>query len=151
MKGLSLQDSAFLSSTITRSLIPIMTDYTTPSGIASASSFNSTIGSYAWRPFDNNSVTLWTPGVGTSGEWLQYQFARAVFVNASSVLFSIAPTSYILYGSNNGSTFTQLDSESYPSGGSGNNIFVNTTCYSYYRWTFSTTSNVVFTAQLYGY
>lgn len=97
------------------SAVPAMTSNTAPSGVASASSYYST--TPAWGAFDADHTGWLTDGTGLgTPQWLQYQFASAKTIRS----YSIQPwsndnwpgrwiTGWHLDGSNDGSTWTTLD------------------------------------------
>jgi len=91
-------------------LIPVMTSNTTPSGVASASS--EMAGREAWYAFDGTGV----PWVGlTMPVWLQYQFASAqtaTFYELFEWTGGQTIEDWTLEGSNDGSTWTQIDIQS---------------------------------------
>jgi hypothetical protein len=94
-----------------------MTSDTTPSGVASASSFNSSssIGYEAYRAFDSNESTRWTSAVNTTDQWIQYKFDNPKVVSKIKIRAgaqNIQPTyrdmPFVLQGSNDGMSFTDL-------------------------------------------
>jgi hypothetical protein len=127
-------------------LIPTMTSATTPNGIVSASaSLNSSYA--AWYAFaynlPNGNTQTWATS-GNSG-WLQYQFPIAHTVvkyditNRNEPGVTRSPTSWTFQGSNNGSTWTVLDTQTGVSAwlSAANTTlsytFTNTTPYTHYR------------------
>ena len=78
------------------SLIPIMTGYTTPSGIASASSeYGNPY--FAWKAFnglDASASDYWltSNNAFVSPQWLQYEFSSATVVRAYSIKASNWPS-----------------------------------------------------------
>lgn len=130
-------------------LIPVMTSNTAPSGVASASSNNGT----AFQAFDgdtafSNSDTTsgWRSATGGIPGWIQYKFAAATIADYYSVTcwksnYS-APRDFKLQGSQDGATWTDLDSRSnltWFSGETKTFNFDNTTAYLYYRLSVSAT------------
>ena len=92
-----------------KGLVPNMTSNTTPSGVASADSEYSS--SYAaYKSFDGDTSTYWSPSNGTTTKWLQYMFANAVRLVKWSCIwdtFSLSEiktstSSITLQGSNDG-------------------------------------------------
>lgn len=81
----------------------------------------------AWQAFDFSNTSMWISGVFQTPAWIGYQWldgrtrtvtAYAItFVNGS--LTSRAPRDWTLQGSNNGSTWTVVDSRSAQTGWSG--------------------------------
>jgi hypothetical protein len=135
--------------------IPQMTSNTTPSGAAAASSVNS---SAAWSAFDRNTGTVWQSAVGNTG-WLSYQFPtgkiikRYGFFSWSNNAVNIR--TWTFEGSNNGSTWTTLDTQTnFVTGVSTFHSFdisANTTSYTYYRINVTavqTAGNLVVIAEL---
>lgn len=152
-------------------LIPVMTSFTLPSGVASSSS---TGGRLAWMAFDD--PTSVNPGwdsdhAAAFPQWLAYTFdtakvATAVGIRAISRIFPVtAPQGYNdlhwqLQGSTDGASWTTLTE------GTGNSAtfgiaetqygFVNSTAYRYYRLYFPNDSTnttgyaIVYRMQLYG-
>jgi hypothetical protein len=120
---------------------PVMTSNNTPSGIAFASSSNG--GNLPWIAFnqDGPSNTFWQSGTINSGI-LGYQFTSGKIIKRYSIRMYTAgnatyPTAWTFQGSNDGTTYTTLDTvtgavistgSSYVSG-----ILANTTSYTYYR------------------
>lgn len=119
--------------------IPQMTSNTSPSGVSNAGSIQ--VGFEAWRAFDQNDATSWasaTGGVNTTS-WVSYQLTSAVVAKRYFLLRPVPttnrPTSWRFEGSNDGSSWTTLDtvtadatSGTYLSG-----TLANTTAYLYYR------------------
>jgi hypothetical protein len=126
----------------TEDLIPVMTGYTTPSGVASSSSDLPGSGWEAWRAFDGiTDVGFWTtaPGVNPPA-WLSYQFAAAQIVTAYWVFIDNTspdsrPKDFTFEGSNNGSTWTVLDTQTNQNFLTDGNFYTisNSTAYLYYR------------------
>lgn len=89
------------------------------------------------------AVTTTVSGTSYSGEWVQLQLPSAIYLTSYYRLAAYAnsanqgirnETSHILAGSNNGSTWTLLNSASEPNYTSSTTINLNiTTAYSYYR------------------
>ena len=130
------------------SAIPTMTSNTTPSGVASASSYVGAF--YPWKAMSSNNTdefTSWAAS-GTSG-WLQYQFPSAKIITSYSITsrnegggLARAPKAWTLEASSTGvfgGEEVTLDSQSgITDWASGANIrktfsFSNTTAYVYYR------------------
>lgn len=128
-----------LSQTYTNQ-VPQMTSNSAPSGTASASS---ELGAeLAYQAFNRNTLDKWTPSSGPTG-WLQYQFALGVTAKQYSIVGALsgretqAPKTWTFQGSNNGSTWTTLDTQTAVSAWSAGEkrtyTFSNLTSYSYYR------------------
>lgn len=133
------------------SLIPTMTGYTTPSGIASASSEDSSVAAFAWKAFDGNDATGWEPTVAAStNAWVQYEFASPVIATEVVILSSLSNT-FNLSASNDGTNFVLLSSKFVGGVTKTTNNFINSSSYIYYRITLPLYSGLLYTFQLYGY
>jgi hypothetical protein len=86
---------------------PIMTSNTAPSGVASAS----TAVNPAWNAFDGNTSNDW--GGAAPPQWIQYQFTSSLIIRSYSIFYRGGtdgyPTNFNLQGSNDGISFTTLD------------------------------------------
>lgn len=123
--------------TTTGNMVPVMTGTSAPSGTASASL--ATSGNEAWKAFDNDSGTSWESDAGFPA-WLQYQFPSAKTATSYAITADVTPTldptDWTLEGSNDGSTWTTLDTvsgESFTSGQRKTFTPTTTGSYSYYR------------------
>jgi hypothetical protein len=127
-------------------LVPAMTSATAPSGTASASSEFGGAGANCWQAFSldpgNNG---WLTNSASTG-WLAYQFVSAQVVKAYEVIGWSAdtwnarvPVSWTFQGSNDGTTWTTLDTQSSQATemaqwvGRPYFILSNTTAYTHYR------------------
>lgn len=127
--------------------VPTMTSNTTPAGTALAS--NEASSSFAaWKAFDDNSTGTdeWSTSGIQSGT-LQYDFGSGItkIITYYSILaislgetdVTLGPKTWTLEGSNNGSTYTTLDTQTtVPAWGIGEKrtyTISNTTAYRYYR------------------
>jgi len=122
--------------------IPPMTDYTVPSGVALASSEINT-GSRAWLAFDRSTASRWI-SAGLTG-WVRYDFGtgNAKIINHYSITSMATgdnyrnPKTWTFEGSNDGTTFTTLDTETNAAQFSAGEVRMftstNTTAYRYYR------------------
>jgi hypothetical protein len=118
--------------------IPQMSSNTTPSGAAAASSVQS--GNAAWFAFDRNTGTFWQ-SLSVNLGWLSYQFPTGKTIKRYGFFTSgnagRAPRTWTFEGSNNGSTWTTLDTQTnFVTGVStfySFDISANTTSYTYYR------------------
>ena len=114
--------------------IPTMTASNAPSGVASASSEQSS--SYpAWNAMDKNGGTRWNSS-GAMPQWLQYQFASGKVINGyefSAFNATQNPSNFTLQASNDGSTWTTLDTQTGKSAVTQYYLFSNTVSYTYYR------------------
>ncbi|OPH61665.1 hypothetical protein BC351_00015 [Paenibacillus ferrarius] len=138
-------DKSEAASQYSDNLIPIMTSNTSPSGVASASSacvcgysaaytaFDGTYAStqsYAWTTTDNNAA------------WLKYEFSNPLAI-AQYVIYpqytasSRAPKNWTFEGSNDGTNWTVLDTQSNVTGWANstpkNFVFSNTNKFKSYR------------------
>ena len=96
--------------------IPVMSDNTTPSGTFSAS------GSNSWLPYRVSDPSLpygWLADFTSPPHWIQYQFPTAKVIKAYEIQPwdyddwpNRCPTAWTLEGSNNGSSWTTLDTKS---------------------------------------
>jgi len=124
------------------SLVPIMTGYTTPSGIASASREYSAPTYAAWKAFDGSVAAGSNAWVGQNGrplpEWLEYEFSSPQIITGYSVQNTVydgnRPTNWE-FQAWNGTTWVVLDtvtgspSQAIPYA----RTFTNTVAYSKYR------------------
>ena len=129
---------------------PIMTGNTAPSGTASASTeFNSSY--QAWEAFGGGGNSEYWSSTQDSGVgWLQYQFTSGQTIIAyrlQSENSTNTPSHWTLKGSNNGSDFTTLDTQTGISW-TGRDYklfeFSNTTAYTYYRLDITRTGNMTY-------
>ena len=118
--------------------IPQMSSNTTPSGAAAASGAQG--GQPAWFAFDRNTGTTWTSATQNTG-WLSYQFPTGRIIKRYG-FFSHSnngnnPRTWTFEGSNNGSTWVVLDTQTNFVTGTSTffsfDISANTTSYTYYR------------------
>jgi hypothetical protein len=111
-----------------RGLVPVMTSNTTPSGVASASSFY-TSGYEAYKAFDGNFSTLWVTSSGVTNNYVAYEFTSPVKAKLACVHIGIWQTTsgdrtFYIRGTNNPSlSWTNLGSFTIPSGSSGDLSF----------------------------
>jgi hypothetical protein len=118
--------------------IPQMSSNTTPSGAAAASGVNA--GFAAYLAFDRNTGTTWQSNVANTG-WLSYQFPTGRIIKRYGFFTWTSnvsnPRTWTFEGSNNGSTWTTLDTQTnFVTGVStfySFDISANTTSYTYYR------------------
>jgi hypothetical protein len=120
---------------------PAMTSNTTPSGTVFASSITGV--NVAWNAFsqDNNFSTVWQSGTANTGI-LGYQFTsgkiiKRYIIKGYSLSAAGNPTAWTFQGSNDGTTYTTLETvtgASIPTNGNyTSGILANTTSYLYYR------------------
>lgn len=125
-----------------------------PGGTASASSFIDV--RTAAKAFDGitaDEIYCWHSSGGPT-QWLQYDFGTGKTISEYWLMSRPSndwyPTAWTFAGSNDGSSFTTLDTRSgvvMPAPADGNTstqesnfvkyTFTNTTAYRYYRWTFT--------------
>jgi hypothetical protein len=119
---------------------PAMTSNSTPSGIVFASSQNGV--NFSWNAFSQDSnTTFWQSAVANTGT-LGYQFPsgkvikRYILRMISSTTLSF-PTAWTFQGSNDGISYTTLDTVTGAVISLGGNyvssVLANTTSYTYYR------------------
>ena len=119
---------------------PIMTSNTTPSGVAFASSQTATNSPYLVFTQDGNYSTYWQSGVISTGI-LGYQFTSGKIIKRYVIkgtgVATYNPTTWTFQGSNDGSSYTTLETvTSYSMAANGNytsGILSNSTSYTYYR------------------
>lgn len=105
-------------------------------------------GGAASNAFDGNTGTIWSPSLNYAATWVRYQLGSAKTLTKYQFAMSTNSTvqarlqSVTLEGSNNGSSWTALDTWSNAGGwgialGWNTRSFTNSTAYLYYRWTFN--------------
>lgn len=119
-------------------LIPAMTSNTTPSGTASADSYES--GHEAYKAFDQDATTYWSPATSSSSGWVQYDFGSQKVVTKATIKALYATQARLknfkIQASNDGVTFTDLYSGVYPNDNTEPSVTVdinNVAPYQYYR------------------
>jgi hypothetical protein len=130
--------------------IPQMSSNTTPSGGAAASSVNG--GQAAWLAFDRNTATFWQSTVQSA--WLSYNFPTGKIIKKygffSTATNAVNLKTWTFEGSNDGSTWTTLDTQTnFVTGVStfySFDISANTTSYTYYRINVTATQGGLATA-----
>jgi hypothetical protein len=123
--------------------IPAMTNNTSPFGEASAGTNTAN----AWFAFDHVATTSWTSntGLGTTA-WLSYRLTSPIVVKRYYLLRPTSttnrPSGWEFQGSNDGSTWTTLDTVvgNATAGEYVSGILANTTSYEYYRILVNTTA-----------
>lgn len=149
LSNVQLTHTVHVTFIIPTPLIPPMTGYSTPSGVASAS--NDVGGYEAWRAFDGNS-DFWDSNAPVP-VWLQYKFPSAVVATSYALQAANGYGDWwVFQGSNDGATWVTLDTQAGPSG-SGQAIYPspvtfnisNSTAYLYYR-VYIPQTNAVFIA-----
>lgn len=144
------QDNVYADETLVNQ-IPAMTAASTPSGTAAASSEHASGSFAAWRAFARQNLAdtayRWITASGTTTGWLRYDFgagnskvirsyAVAPENNGSSNL-NRSPKSWTFQGSNDGSSWTTLDTQTNVPTWSLQELrtypIANTTAYRYYR------------------
>lgn len=132
--------------------VPTMTSYTTPSGVVSAKDEYS--GWAAWLAFGGTHDTGRGWVANSAPSWIQYQFTTPVCVNKIYVwnpAGSNRPWTGTLQGSNDGTTFTDIQSNIDGSQGvDGYTNITNNTKYKYYRMVASGTAAFIGALQFYG-
>jgi len=114
-----LQPSLFyynVVGTISSSLIPVMTNYTLPSGVASANTDQVT--HEAWRAFDGNPSDFWDNGVNQPNCYVQYYWGGTSYtinyVTAKILNGSVFGSTILYQISSNGTTWTTVNTYSMP-------------------------------------
>lgn len=124
--------------------VPVMTSNSAPVGAALAST-EANASNQAWQAFNNNSSDKWTANATTGT--LRYDFTSAyakvithysiLAINPGATDMTIAPGSWTFQGSNDGSTWTTLDTQTsvatWAAGEKRTYKTANTTSYRYYR------------------
>ena len=126
--------------------IPAMTSNTTPSGVSSASSVHSSGAYPAWDAFNDTQVgglDAWISNTVGATEWLQYQFTSTKKTTKYTLRTRpggvYAPDDWSFQGSNNGSDWTTLDTQTGQASGWSANVKKDFTlseqsdAYLYYR------------------
>ena len=113
--------------------VPVMTANTAPYGVTSASNVSS--GYEAYKAFNEDYSTYWVSGQTTVPRWIQYQFTSPVCVRKFKVHFNTNPTSttYVVQGSNDGSTFTDISDSITDTSRFNEHNIDNENYYLYYR------------------
>jgi hypothetical protein len=92
-------------------LIPTMTSNTSPSGKANASSVYDV--NYAWKAFDKVTTGNGWLSNGTTNQWLSYEFDSVKYISKYTIMAtyntSTVPKNWTFEGSNDGVTWTVLD------------------------------------------
>lgn len=137
------QSNPYVSATLINQ-VPAMTSNTAPSGTASASTVNST--NAAWQAFDRDSIssnTRWLANATTG--WVRYDFGAGngkvvnyyALTGMNDTSLTRNPKTWILQGSNDGSTWTDLHTVTNAAAFTQNEtrtFYVNNTnSYQYYR------------------
>ena len=126
----------------TENVIPTMTDFTSPSGEVSADAYYTTY--YPWKALDKNTSSYWYIYSQAVPHYLQYDFGVGVTkkITKYTILpFSGSqyfPVSFKLQGSNNGSDWSDLDTQTDLTTGWETDVrrvftFSNSTSYRYYK------------------
>lgn len=124
-------------------IIPIMTADNLPAPyVASADSVQTSTDRYAYKAFDNNLATMWHSNT-PHPHWLRIQLPTARIVTRYSVTTAAGsypqpPNTWQFQGSNNGTDWTTLDSQSgqfagRPANETWDYDFTNMTPYRFYR------------------
>lgn len=95
--------------------IPVMTAYTTPSGIASASSESNTTTLAAWKAFNGNISDNWQ-STAVLPAWVAYEFPTQKVISSYAIATYSTTTNYpkawTFEGSNDNTNWTVLDTQS---------------------------------------
>lgn len=102
-------------------------------------------GQQAYKAFNGEQATYWEASTTGAGSYLQCQYTYGKVINRYALqcdATSRAPTAWTLEGSNNGSSWTTIDTRSSQTWSSTNEVKTydtsNTTSYTYYKITFTT-------------
>lgn len=135
--------------------IPDMTSNTAPSGIASADS-EYTADYAAWKGMDDHNVTYcWHTTATSFPHWLRYQFTSGKIIQRYTITARdyapqiFHPSNWTLQGSNNGSSWTTLDTQSgqtFTVSQKRTYSFTNFTAYAYYRLYITAGSDATYAA-----
>jgi hypothetical protein len=111
---------------------PTMTSNTTPSGTGTA--FATQSSGNAYLVFDNTITTFWSSGVNNIGT-IGYQFTSGKIIKRYCIKGngSGAPAAWTFQGSNDGTSYTTLETVTGASATYTSGILANTTSYTYYR------------------
>lgn len=129
-------------SSTTTPILNNMTGYTAPTGNTASAKSEYTAGpNLAWHAFDGSSTSFWSNNGDGFPSWLQRQFAVANAITGYKVKMrgavTAAPTAWTLQGSNDGTTWTGLDSQTAQSFASSEektyNLSGTTAAYTYFR------------------
>jgi hypothetical protein len=131
--------------------IPLMTSATTPSGVASASAILSS-GLDAWKAFDkavaSGDTTFYASAAGAP-QWLQYDYGSVSSIGGYEITSrqlnpfgsTQSPVAWTLSGSNDGTTFTTIETRSAQSfagpGETKRYFLASVASYRIYRWTWT--------------
>ena len=142
------------TSEYTFTAIPVMTSATAPSGTASASAILAG-GLEAWHAFDkatvNGDTTFYASATPAINNWLQYDFGFISQANGYQITSrqispygsTQAPVSWTLSGSNDGSSFTVIDTrtaQTWTTSGQQKSFTLSSTqAWRYWRWTWTST------------
>lgn len=138
----ALPSSGQLQLFVLSDIVPIMTSNTAPSGTVSASSYYGDT-TNPWRAIGGTGYG-WLTATSDIPAWIQYHLPSPQVVSAYSIIPWSAdnfpartPTSWTLQGSNNGSTWTTIDTRTGFTSWTQSTAYLfsatNTTSYSYYR------------------
>lgn len=109
----TVTNTASITLTVTNAaggLIPVMTSSNAPSGLAYASISTAN----AWEAFDGDTNTVWESSSAVNS-YIAYQFPTAQIASSYMLEWNnggrSVPTGWLLQGSNDGSTWSTLDTE----------------------------------------
>ena len=139
-----------LASWVSFTPIPVMTSATSPAGVVSDSGVLEEA-TPSWRAFDKSTVSgdtvFYASPIPAAGNWIQYDFGFQSAANGYQITSrqsapfgsTQAPPSWTVSGSNDGSSFTTIDTRSgqtwNSSGEQKSFTFSATAVYRYWRWT----------------
>lgn len=127
----------------------LMTSNSSNGLVASANYWYTPYDYQPYKAFDNSLTTNWATGyqvMPAGGHWLMLDFGVAKHITALRYVPSEVRTnqytvkSWILYGSNNASTFTQITSGTHDNSATpAEHVFENSASYRYYRFNITET------------
>lgn len=135
-------NSSYADYVITAS-VPLMTSNSAPSGVVTASSYLDNQDAWApyrafhYKPITNTSVDNrgWLAQSGTSDAWIKYEFPQAVVIKVWQIYsrYGTGEKTFSLYGSNDDSNYTPLDTQTASYDDVKVWSFSNDTAYKYYK------------------
>lgn len=122
------------------------------SGTSSASSVGAPPSNSSWNAFDGNPATYWSPANNSGSAWLQFQFRHPRLL-LSFYLDMFQSITFTLDGSNDGSSWNTISSQSNSQPTSHYIVSNSRTRYSYFRLNIASFSGGlgIKTLSLYGY
>jgi hypothetical protein len=126
---------------VTNCIIPNMTSFTTPEGLAFASNYQTN--AEPWRAFDGTSTGIWASSTANSGS-VGYQFTSPKNIKRyawrAAPTVTALPSRWTFEGSNDNTTYTVLDTVTASLAAEAvytSALLANTASFSYYRMNIS--------------